>query len=98
MPKHIENALKRIIKSFMWDDDSSPRITCSTLCHPIHEGGLGLLDITARNEAIDIIWLKKYLNFSPTHPIWAAITDIIVQELAPRQIVDKIEYHPFLQC
>jgi ribonuclease HI len=98
MPKHIENALKRIIKSFMWDDDSSPRITCNTLCHPIHEGGLGLLDITARNEAIDIIWLKKYLNFSLTCPIWAAITDIIIQELAPRWIVDEIEYHPFLQC
>ena len=55
MPQHIETALKRIIKGFMWDDDSSPRIACDTLCQPIKEGELDLLDISARNEAIDII-------------------------------------------
>jgi len=54
------------------------------LCRPIKEGGLDLLDISARNEAIDIIWLRRYLNFSPSHLTWAAITDIIVQELALR--------------
>jgi hypothetical protein len=98
MPQHIETALKRIIKGFMWDDDSSPRIACDTLCQPIKEGGLDLLDISARNEAIDIIWLRRYLNFSPLRPTWAAITDIIVQELAPRHAMEEIEFHPFLQC
>ncbi len=68
----------------MWDDDSSPRIACNMLCQPINEGGLDLLDISVRNEAIDIIWLKKNLNFSLSHPIWAARTDIIIQELALR--------------
>jgi hypothetical protein len=98
MPQHIETALKRIIKGFMWDDDSSPRIACDTLCRPIKEGGLDLLDISARNEAIDIIWLRRYLNFSPSRPTWAAITDIIVQELALRRAMEEIEFHPFLQC
>jgi hypothetical protein len=98
MPTHIETALKKIISGFMWDDDSSPRITTDTLCRPINQGGLNLLDITVRNEAIDIIWLKKYLNFSVTRPIWAVITDIIIQELAPKRGNDKINYNPFLQC
>jgi hypothetical protein len=78
MPTHIEKALKRIISSFMWDDDSSPRIASDTLSSPISKGGLNLLDIEARNEAIDIIWLKKYLNFSATCPTWAVVTDIII--------------------
>ena len=55
MPPHIETALKRIISGFMWDDDSSPRITCNILCRPINEGGLDLLDIVMRNEAIDVM-------------------------------------------
>ena len=84
MPTHIKAALKRIISNFMWDNDSSLRISYDMLCHPIHKGGLNLLDIAVRNEAIDIIWLKRYLNFSPMHPTWAAITDIIIQELAPK--------------
>jgi hypothetical protein len=65
MPTHIESALRKIISNFLWDDDSSLRIASNTLCRPINEGGLDLLDVAARNEAIDIIWLKKYLNFSP---------------------------------
>jgi hypothetical protein len=68
MPKHIKKALKRIISNFIWDNNSSLRITSETLCQPIQEGGLDLLDITAKNNTIDIIWLKKYLNFSPTCP------------------------------
>ena len=98
MPTHIESAIKKIVSGFMWDNNSSPRIANDTLCRPIHQGGLNLLDITTRNEAIDIIWLKKYLNFSSSRPTWAAITDIIVQELAPKRGLDEIEYTPFLQC
>ncbi len=66
MPTHIKTALKRIISSFMWDDDFSPQIVSDTLSSPITRGGLNLLNIEVRNEAIDIIWLKKYLNFSAT--------------------------------
>jgi len=98
MPTHIETALKKIISSFMWDDDSTPRIASDTLNSPIHKGGLDLLDIEARNKAIDIIWLKKYLNFSAAHPMWATVTDIIIQELALKRILNDIEYNPFLQC
>jgi len=98
MPTHIETALKKIISSFMWDDDSTPRIASDTLNSPIHKGGLDLLDIEARNKAIDIIWLKKYLNFSAAHPMWATVTDIIIQELALKWILNDIEYNPFLQC
>ncbi len=63
MPNEV---LSKIIKDFMWDDNSSPQIANKALIKPISKGGLDLLDLEARNDVINIMWLKAYLNFSPT--------------------------------
>ena len=97
MPKEIEETLNRTIKAFIWKDDSSPRIANETLRNSIAEGGLDLLDLEIRNEAIDIIWLKAYLNFSPKRPEWAIITDLIIEASAPEGLVKKAVINPFLQ-
>lgn len=81
----------------MWERDSSPRITLEILQRPIEEGGLNLLDLKVRNEAIDIIWLKSYLNLSPTRPTWAAIIDLIIDTSAPTNMCSKAQENPFLQ-
>jgi hypothetical protein len=59
MPTNIEDALTKIIRRFMWGADSSPRLALSILQCPEDEGGLNLLNITARNEAIELMWLKS---------------------------------------
>jgi hypothetical protein len=97
MPKEVEETLNRIIKNFMWEDDSSPRIANETLRNPITEGGLDLLDLKVRNKAIDIMWLKAYLNFSPRRPEWAIITDLIIEASVPKGLVKKAVINPFLQ-
>jgi len=97
MPKVIEETLNRIIKNFVWEGDSSPRIANDTLRNPIEEGGLNLLDLEIRNEAIDIMWLKAYLNFSPKRPEWAIITDLIIEASVPKGLVKKAIINPFLQ-
>jgi len=66
MPLDIKDALTNIIRKFIWDQGIRPRIAMATLRCPIHEGGLNVLDIKSRNEVIEIIWLKAYLNFSPS--------------------------------
>jgi hypothetical protein len=81
----------------MWESDSSPRIALDILQRPIDEGGLNLLDLKARNEAIDIIWLKSYLNFSPTRPAWATVMDLIIDTAAPTSTCKKARTNPFLQ-
>jgi len=83
MPPPIETALTKIIRNFMWEDDSSLRIALNFLCLPLSEGGLNLINIPARNEAIEIVWLKSYLNFTPSHPIWTVVTDLIINKAAP---------------
>jgi len=47
MPVTVEKALTKLIHDFMWEEDSSPRITLDTLHHPASEGELNLLSLEA---------------------------------------------------
>ena len=97
MPAEIETALTKITRDFIWEDDSSPRIALATLYCPIEEGGLNLLDIRARNDAIEITWLRDYLNFSPSRPTWAKITNLILKAAAPPSTSTPALINSFLQ-
>ena len=97
MPPHIEKALMDVISKFIWEQGTKPRIAMDTLRRPIPEGGLKILDIKARNEAVEIIWLKAYLNFSPSRQKWATIMDHIILVAAPPHSVKKARDNPFLQ-
>jgi hypothetical protein len=97
MPDNIEAALTKIIWNFMWEKDSFPRIALDLLQCPIDHGGLDLLDLRARNEAIEITWLKSYLNFSPSRPPWAAVTDLIIAATARPGTVARARKNLFLQ-
>lgn len=82
MPDNIEVELTKIICDFIWEENSSPRITMDLLQCPKDQGGLDLLNLKAYNEAIELVWLKSYLNFSPTCPEWAVMTDLILTAIA----------------
>jgi len=69
----------------------------ATLRRPIYKGGLNILNIKSRNKAIEIIWLKVYLNFSPSRQKWATVTDHIILAVAPPQSIKKARKNPFLQ-
>ena len=86
MPQEIETIIQRIIQEFLWDSNAKPRITLGTLELLLDEGGLNLLNVKTRNEAIEIMWLKACLNFSPTWPTWAVITDLLINAVAPPNI------------
>jgi exonuclease III len=97
MPPHIEKALTKMTRDFMWEDDSSPRLPLEYLQAPPQNGGLNLLNINARNEAIDLVWLKAYLDISPTRPAWARVTDLIIDATAPRGTNKDARINAFLQ-
>ena len=83
MPNQIENALIKITREFIWDSTAPPTMSLTRLYVPIEEGGINLLNISARNKAIDIIRLKAYLDLSPSRPKWAYLTDAIINTLHP---------------
>jgi len=84
MPQRIEDTLIRLTHDFIWQDNTHPRIALRILFHMVDEGRLNLLDLSTRNKAIEIIWLKTYLDLFPKWPIWAKLTDIIINAAAPR--------------
>ncbi|KAI1789414.1 hypothetical protein LXA43DRAFT_892851, partial [Ganoderma leucocontextum] len=68
MPEKVEKRVNKMILDFVWKGDAHPRIGRDTLFKPLGEGGLGLIDIEARNEALDLVWLREYLDISPSRP------------------------------
>ena len=43
------------------------------------EGGIGLIDLKIRNEAIEVMWLKEFLSLGPNRPVWAFVADVLLQ-------------------
>ncbi|PPQ81141.1 hypothetical protein CVT26_011105, partial [Gymnopilus dilepis] len=99
MPPDIEKAIARKITKFMWAGQS-PTVNADTLCKPISQGGKKVLDITARNEAIELMKLKTYLDLSPTRPRWAYIADELIVRNSPsseNRIDNLLKKNIFLQ-
>ena len=97
MPKHVETALIKIIRNFMWNDSTNPKIALNTLYRPVEEGGLNLLDLSARNEAIEMMWLKTYLNPVTIRPTWTKIIDVIIDAAAPKNTNPRARTNTFMQ-
>ncbi|KAI0335408.1 hypothetical protein GY45DRAFT_1221604, partial [Cubamyces sp. BRFM 1775] len=68
MPPAVETCIKNMIRHFIWGEAKRPAVAYDILLASEETGGLALLDIAARNDAIDLMWLKSYLDFSVTRP------------------------------
>ncbi|TFK91865.1 hypothetical protein K466DRAFT_470591, partial [Polyporus arcularius HHB13444] len=64
----IEKRLRTIVTHFVNNGDKHPRVGRDTLYKQTSHGGLNLLDVVARNEAIDAVWLKEYLMSGDGRP------------------------------
>ncbi len=84
MPPEIEKRLERRVRKFLWRNKNKININKETIYAPISSGGRNLLDIPVRNEAIMVTWIRSYLNFSPSRPLWAHATDTIIAHHTPR--------------
>ncbi|KZT21729.1 hypothetical protein NEOLEDRAFT_1221723, partial [Neolentinus lepideus HHB14362 ss-1] len=97
MPQNIEDALEKLTHAFIWTNPSHPPISLNQLYKDKSHGGIGLLDIHSRNEAIELTWLCEYLDISPSRPAWAFVVNILINQLAPEGIPDQTRLNTFLQ-
>ena len=98
MPDTIREALRKEIRNFIWDDiNHIPQLGMNHLTNTKDIGGLKLLGLKMRNDAIEIMWLKDYLNLTPTCPYWAYITDLLINETTPSNLDEKTRSNAFLQ-
>jgi hypothetical protein len=89
MPTRVETRIQKMINSLVWDN-KKVSINLNVMNAPAEEGRIGLLDIQAWNEAIQIMWLKKYTALGPSRPTWALIVDILLEvSIANLNRIDK---------
>ncbi|KAH9917473.1 uncharacterized protein B0H18DRAFT_883771, partial [Fomitopsis serialis] len=89
-----------MIRSFIWGNTRTPPVALDTLYRPVKQGGLGLLDIRSRNEAIELVWVKRYLTLSDARPTWAFAMDVLISKCATRDasaIRPEAQINTFLQ-
>ena len=97
MPPDVENTLTKMARDFIWEGCAVPGIALANLYRPIEEGGLNLINIKVRNDAIEIMWIQAYLDFSPSRPTWAKITDLIIDASMPQGANAQARINCFLQ-
>ena len=64
----------------MWGSESTPPISLPILSLPTTEGGMKLLNLKAQNKAIQLTWLKTYLQMDTTRPTWTFIADELINK------------------
>ncbi|KAF6763352.1 hypothetical protein DFP72DRAFT_801577, partial [Ephemerocybe angulata] len=75
-------------------------IGIENLRRPYAEGGVNLLDVRARNDAVALTVLQSYMKSPPERPVWAYLVDHIFRLCAVRryQTVDSsLLINPFVQ-
>ncbi|KAH8993388.1 hypothetical protein EDB92DRAFT_1796418, partial [Lactarius akahatsu] len=98
MPDGIREALTKEIRNFLWGEDVNvPRLGLNHLENTKDDGGIKLLNLKNRNEAIEIAWLKGYLNLTESRPTWAYVSDILINETTPKNLNENTRVNAYLQ-
>ncbi len=100
MPDTIRTRLNKLIREYLWDDRHTPPVALDYTYLPVGRGGLGIMDLETRNEAIDIMWLKAYLDMSKERPLWAFLADdLLAQHVTKdcRPRASELRINHFLQ-
>jgi hypothetical protein len=87
MPKDVEDTLNKVEHIFLWDGKKA-RIGHETMILDIADGGKRILDITARNEAIDLWNLQSYLVQGPERALWCYFVDYIFVKFLEASYLD----------
>jgi len=93
MPKSIESALNKHIQKFIWDGEGKSNAAANLLYAPISKGGKSLLHLKYRNEAIEIVWLKKLLMPPHKWSTWTAFANALLAHFYCKTPVVKTEAH-----
>ncbi|KAF8832957.1 hypothetical protein BDN67DRAFT_861125, partial [Paxillus ammoniavirescens] len=99
MPTEVEKTLTKTLKTFAWDNAGKPTINSGMMEATPAKGGKSLLNLTTRNEAIELTWLKGLLAPEKTRPQWAqfALALLATYKKPSPTVSEKARINPFLQ-
>jgi len=98
MPCSVEKRL--MVRKFILGDKILSPVKKETRYAPLSKGGRAVLDTAAQNEAIGIIWLKSYSDFSTDRPTWTLVADALFTEKVPateRSVSREVQCNIFMQ-
>ncbi|KAF8897702.1 hypothetical protein BD779DRAFT_1432156, partial [Infundibulicybe gibba] len=99
MPTEVEQKLTKMIRDFIWPD-SMPAVNMDILHGKIEMGGRRLLNIKSRNEAIELMKAKTYLQLDNKRSKWPKVADGLIRNSIPdsHRVGDKAsQMNMFLQ-
>ncbi|KAF8868735.1 hypothetical protein BD779DRAFT_1459341, partial [Infundibulicybe gibba] len=82
MPPGIEIRLTKTIRNFMWQDNT-PAVSMDILYDETRKGGRRLLNIKNRNEAIELMKAKTYLQLDSKRGRWPKVADKLLGDNIP---------------
>ena len=89
LPKDVEKRMTKMYKEFMWKGKRG-LMSWNQIIATRKEGGLNIPDLKARAEAIQVMWIKKWLSSDTDRPIWTYGLDaIIANNIAKNPKVDN---------
>jgi len=91
MPTDMASRVDKLAMDFLWEYKRSHTVDAATLKLTREDGGLGLLDIAARNDAIYIVWLREYAATGKQRPIWAYVADEVLRRTTTLECQDRTE-------
>ena len=100
MPRSVEKSIAKMIRTFLWDSPKTPPVSQAITSQPVERGGLDILDIQVRNEAIELMWLSAYLRLDEERPLWAYAADVLISLAVSRSagaIRRNAQINTFLQ-
>ena len=90
MPWAVETEINKMIRHFTWNHEKADTVNQAQMYAPHGKGGKKILDIEAHNKAIQLTWLKTYLNIGEDRATWAYFADAMIGNDIPKsQNVDE---------
>jgi endonuclease/exonuclease/phosphatase family metal-dependent hydrolase len=80
IPRDIENEMIKLYKRLIWDGKKRGLMKWEQVIAPREKGGLNMPDLRSRIEAIQVMWIKKWLAPQDKKPIWAHVMNEIIHK------------------
>ncbi|EJD32732.1 hypothetical protein AURDEDRAFT_178173 [Auricularia subglabra TFB-10046 SS5] len=94
MPTYMLEKFQKLISNFFWGFQTNHTINDATTHLPQCQGGMNILDLEARNEAIYLVWAERYLAHPDVWPTWAFVADEIFKHTVNQQWKDRFKNEP----
>jgi hypothetical protein len=84
LPQDTERRMEKMYRNFVWDGKEKGLMEWKKAIAPKSLGGLNLPDLRSRIQAIQIMWIKKWLSPPSIKPVWAFFLDAIISQNIPK--------------